>query len=374
MTMRSASRESRMTTRAAVRSLLLCGLAVAPAARAEPYLATRQGLACSGCHANPTGGGLRNTFGNVWAQTQLAGKRLGPDDWAPWSGVLFRHLGVGGNFRTNVEWNDVPRQKTTKQQGVQETRLYLDAMVIPGRLSYYVDQRISPGDRFELESNVRLWVLPGQLYLKAGKMYLPFGWRLEDDTAFVRQLSGINMQAPDRGWEVGWEKGPWNAQLSVSNGTAGAREIDSNKQVTLRAERVGPVWRAGFSLLDNGSVAGHRKGFAVHGGANWRRFTWIGELDHFDDEGIGANGRKLLATLSEVDWNLHRGGNLKLTYEWFDPDRRVAHDAQTRTSLVYEWAPFQFVQLRAGYRFYDGIPQNDFQNRRQLLLQLHAYF
>ena len=40
-------------------------------------------------------------------------------------------------------------------------------------------------------------------------MYLPFGYRLEDDNAFVRSLSGINMQAPDEGVELGFES--WHA-------------------------------------------------------------------------------------------------------------------------------------------------------------------
>jgi hypothetical protein len=42
--------------------------------------------------------------------------------------------------------------------------------------------------------------------------------------------------------------------------------------------------------------------------------------------------------------------------------------------LLYEWSPIQFLQLRAGVRVYDGIPQNDLQNRKQAFLQLHGFF
>jgi len=41
---------------------------------------------------------------------------------------------------------------------------------------------------------------------------------------------------------------------------------------------------------------------------------------------------------------------------------------------LYEWSPIQFVQLRGGVRFYDGIPQSDLQNRTQAFLQLHGFF
>ena len=54
--------------------------------------------------------------------------------------------------------------------------------------------------------------------------------------------------------------------------------------------------------------------------------------------------------------------------------RTTDEDEQTRSSLLYEWSPIQFVQVRAGVRVYDGIPQNDNQNRTQAFLQLHGFF
>jgi hypothetical protein len=98
----------------------------------------------------------------------------------------------------------------------------------------------------------------------------------------------------------------------------------------------------------------------------------LGEVDYIDDESIGEG--KLLATLAEADWKVRQGHNLKLTYEWFEPDDDVDEDEQTRASLLYEWSPIQFIQLRAGFRMYDGIPQNDNQNRKQAFVQLHGFF
>jgi hypothetical protein len=40
-------------------------------------------------------------------------------------------------------------------------------------------------------------------HLKGGQIYLPFGWRLQDSTAFVRAVSGIGMSTPERGAEAG---------------------------------------------------------------------------------------------------------------------------------------------------------------------------
>ena len=62
----------------------------------------------------------------------------------------------------------------------------------------------------------------------------------------------------------------------------------------------------------------------------------------------------MLAGLGEVDWTMHKGHNLKLTAEYYDPDRNVREDQQTRYSFLYEWTPLPFVQLRAGFRRASG--------------------
>jgi hypothetical protein len=340
--------------------------------QAEPYLAARMGMRCVQCHANPTGGGLRNVFGNTYAQTTLAQRRLGGEDDL-WTGQLAKWVAMGGNARANYTYVDVPNQDQINEFETEEARAYLEFSAIPGRLSVYLDQRVAPGNSENMEANARWWVKENALYVKAGRMYLPFGYRLEDDNAFVRQLSGINMQAPDEGVELGAEYGNWTAQLSISNGAGGGDETDHGKQLTTRAEFVQPRWRAGASLLFNDADAGDRKGAALFGALNLGPVTLLGEVDYIDDEGIDG-GTELFATLAEADWLLAQGHNLKVTYEWFEPSDDVDEDEQTRSSLLYEWSPIQFLQVRAGVRVYDGIPQNDTQNRRQAFVQLHGFF
>src|SRR5689334_4341879 len=179
-------------------------LALSAASNAEPYLAAQMGLKCGQCHVNPTGGGMRTLFGNTFAQTQLAAQRIGSDEDL-WTGQVMKFLSVGGNARADWNFADVPHQTSTNEFQVEEARAYLDFGVIPNRLSVYIDQRFAPGNATNLEANVRYWFTENALYIKAGRMYLPFGYRYEDDNAFTRQLSGINMQAPDEGVEIGIE-------------------------------------------------------------------------------------------------------------------------------------------------------------------------
>jgi len=73
-------------------------------------------------------------------------------------------------------------------------------------------------------------------------------------------------------------------------------------------------------------------------------------------------------------WPLIKGHNIKLTFEYFDPDIDVSENQQNRISAVWEHFPMQFLQIRAGYRHYDGIPQNPAQNRERFFVELHVPF
>jgi hypothetical protein len=351
----------------------MVAIAFAATAHAEPYLAAQMGLKCAQCHVNPTGGGMRSIFGNSFAQTTLAQQRIGAEEDL-WTGQVMKFRSVGGNARANFNYEDVPHNGTTNDFDVEEARAYFDFGVIPNRLSVYVDQRFAPGNATNMEANVRYWVKENTFYVKAGRMYLPFGYRFEDDNAFVRQLSGINMQAPDEGLELGLESGPWTAQFAISNGAGGGNETDHGKQFVTRAEFVQSRWRAGASALYNDTDLGARTGVGGFGAVKLGPVVLLGEVDYIDDDSIGAGGTQLMATLAEADFRLMQGHNLKLTYEWFEPDKDVDEDEQTRSSLLYEWSPIQFIQLRAGVRIYDGIPQNDNQNRKQAFIQLHGFF
>jgi hypothetical protein len=356
----------RLTILAAFLLFAACGVA-----HAEPYFAVQTGLKCSGCHVNPTGGGMRNAFGEVWGQTVLPAKHL--DTGEPWVGELGRYFAVGGNLRASATVTDVPNQKSESQFETDEMRVYLEMRAIPDRLSLYVDERVAPGGAINREAYGRLWFGDKRFYVKAGQMYLPYGLRLQDDSAFIRQVPGINFATPDNGVEVGLDLAQWSAQLAVSNGTAGGAEVDNGKQYSLRAEHVQSIWRAGASFNFNDAAGGSRRMQNVFAGVRTGPVAWLGEADYIVDNGFTPD-RKQVAALIEANWLIRQGQNLKLTAEYFDPDRDVREDQQNRYSVVWEYTPIQFVQVRVGARNYDGIPQSDLQNRKVFFAQVNGYF
>jgi hypothetical protein len=352
---------------------LLALATLAPASlHAEPYFAVRQGVTCVTCHVNATGGGLRNEFGNTWGQRILPARSVETGVPQSWTGKLNPYLGIGANLRVNASYVDAPNQPTLSEFDVQEMRVYLLVDAIPKRLSVYVDERIAPDEATNREAWARYWFGAQRWYVKAGQMYLPFGLRLEDQSAFVRALSGINMATPDRGVEIGFENAAWSAQLAVINGVAGGDETDRGKQAILRAEHVQSAWRAGASYSYNDTDEGDRQLAAVFAGVRTGPVAWLAEADYSEDDGVAAGRLSGWAGLLEANWGFRQGHNLKFTAEYLEPDDEVDDDEQNRWSLLWEYTPMQFLQLRVGARLYDGKgSQNDL---TFAVAQLHAYF
>jgi hypothetical protein len=355
-------------------ALFAIALLAVPTAHAEPYIAAQKGLKCVSCHANPTGGGLRNATGHAFAQNELAARRIDVGDTV-WLGELSRFFAVGGDFRGSASYTDVDGADDVDPAfDVNELRVYLEARVIPDRLSLYVDQRLAPGESRNQEAYGLFWFDEDRrYYVKAGQMYLPFGLRIEDDTAFTRGGPGISMETPDRGVEFGLETTAWSAQLAVSNGSAGAPEFNTGKQYSLRGEYIRPAWRLGASASYNVADDTERLSSGLFATLLTGPVVWLAEIDYVEDTGLPGGDLQRWVGLFEADWRPRQGHNLKATFEQDEADADIDGDELRRYSLLYEYTPIQYLQLRAGARATEGgtglQPET-----RLVFLELHAYF
>jgi hypothetical protein len=361
-----------MTPRLLVLLATLYALLCASALRAEPYLAVQEGYKCNVCHVNPTGGGLRNDFGTMYSKLLLPAQAIAPE-FDKWNGKVGDVLKVGGDLR--ADYSRVTAPSTPASQGFQleQFRVYGDLTIIPDKLGIYVDEQIAPNGSQNEEAYVRLGSTQNHgFYFKGGQFYLPFGWRLQDQTAFVRELTGINMTTPDRGVEVGWEQTHWSAQLDFTNGAANTGG-GTGHQFTGQVVYNRPVWRVGIAASAEQADAGNRRMGGLFAGLKTGPVAWLGEVDMVHDDSF-AGGRTLAAALFEGDWRIRRGHNLKGTIDYEDPDRHVPENQMARYSLIYEYTPISYLQVRGGFRYFRGIPQAPQENQRQLLVELHGYF
>ena len=348
--------------------------ALAEPSSAEPHFAVQKGLKCMACHTSPSGGGQRTAYGNIFAQTELPAMTLRDAADGYWTGELSKYLAVGADVRGRWVRNDVPGQSTASDTELEEVLAYLDVRIIPDRLSVHLDVKAFPDEPVERELYARLATKNGRYSLRGGQIFLPYGLRLQDDSAFIRTVPGINFNTPDIGWEAGIEQGDWSAQFAVTRGTAGGPEIDSGKQYSLRVSYVRSRWRLGGSANFNDTPFGDRRMQNLFAGLKTGPVAWLAQADIIIDEGTPTGRRESSVSYIEASLNPRRGHYLRASFDYHDPDRDVANDEQNRISLVWEFVPIEFVQLRAGARRYDGIPQNPFQNREQLFFDVHLMF
>jgi hypothetical protein len=352
------------------------GLMLLPfVASAEPYLAVETGLKCASCHVNPSGGGKRTPFGIAYAKSQIAAHTVTTGKQRkPWIGDLNKWFSIGGNFRGGYDSVDIPTAGSSSEFAVSRTTVYAQVRAVPNLLSIYVDEKLAPGDPLNREAYLLLTPKHGKYTVKAGQFFLPFGLRLQDDNAFVRQTSGVNFNTPDNGLELGLELPKWSAQLAVTDGDAGGgNKPGSNNRLSLSAVYVRPRWRVGASSNLNKDPLGDRAMQSAFAGVRTGPIAWLSEVDFIRDE-TPIGHRNQYASLLEGNWRMRKGHNLKLTYEYLDPDRNRTGDEQERYSLVWEYSPIQFVQARVGTRAYNGIPNFVTSNRDEWFAEFHVYF
>ncbi len=351
-----------------VRYALLILLIGTASAAAEPYLAVRSGLACHACHASPVGGGLRTPFGNAYAQSTLPARPSTNDGL--WTGTFAKRFGAGADAR----WSARQFENDDRDDNLEfETdRVTLYGLVTPvDHVTLYLDQQVAPGS----SSNREAWFKLDHksFYLRGGKLFLPYGWRLEDDTALVREATGINFATPDEGVEFGYLSDHLTAQLAITNGNGGGPEMDDDKQGTLRIAYLRGPAQFGVSGSYNDTDSGERAMGGVFAGLRTGPVAWLAEWDRISDDDVpgGADADQHVA-LFEANVAFLPGHNLKLTAEgqWFDDDE----EDRFRYSAVWEYTPLAFTQFRLGVRARDSDDPRASLNNEEYFLQAHLFF
>lgn len=358
-------------------------------AQAEPYLAIQEGYKCSKCHVNMTGGGKRTDFANIYVQTRLSNKFL---DWRNigkdnseneddeenpvktdskssfFTGRLNDYIAIGADFRGLLERTETPENPSENVFNQRKQNIYLEINLIPERLLFYTTFA-GGGDAQEIFGLVKGDLLHEPYYLKVGQFFLPYGLRLQDDTAFVRAVTGFTYGTTDVGVEIGYEPGPWALHLAVTNGTGSSQETDDSKRLTASAAYVAKYFRVGGSYSSNKNTDGSDTDiYGLNGGAQFGRLGILLAGDVIDDSTTEQR-----VGIVEFNFLVVRGNNVKLSYEYHDPDLDIFENANERYSLVYEPFLNQFTQIRTGVRVNDGIPQDPSLNTNSYFLELHLF-
>jgi len=295
---------------------------------------------------------------------------------------LTQYLSIGADARFNATFQQTEQEEnnTSKSFEVSSAQVYININIPNSNLSLYIDQQVSPGSAINREAIVMYQFEQGMSiqdsYVKAGKLFIPYGLRIEDDSAFIRTATGMNFDNSDNGVEYGLSYKNLAINLYVANGTSQATNNDDSFLYGMRFEQLFSNFRIGSSIaLNDGDKQVQM--LNVYGGTQWRDFTFLAEIDYLTLEAANNFNQQditQLVSLAEINYQWKQGWNFKLTAEYFDSDENVSENEQTRYSLIGEYTPISNVQLRLGFRATQDIPQKPQQNYDMVFMQSHFYF
>ena len=340
---------------------------------AEPYLAYKTNNPCSACHVNPTGGGMRNSFGVIYGNTILPARS---NDSVVDFSDLGNGIGIGGNLRANFEYSSPEIGEDFQGFETESGQIYLSVRPKGSKLSFYIDELVAPNNASSREAFV-MYDFDENTYLKFGEMLVPFGIRLQDESAFVRVATQSSFANSDNGLELGLNRNDWHFIFTLNNGTSASNNNDDQFRYSAQGEYLGGPWRIGSGAMINNFDDGDRTVFNVFGGGTAGKFTFLSELAFIEDDTItNVDGDSLgqVAAFAEVNFEAQKGLNLKLSYDMLDQDTDAEESVISRLSGIVEYTPISNFQVRGGVRLTTDDADNSGQETDDVFIQGHVYF
>jgi hypothetical protein len=328
-------------------------LAAQGAAEAFPRFAQRIGASCQSCHVNPTGGGMRNAYGVTYGQETLPVR-----EWKEETGMenfstqLSEVFSFGADFRTRVVYRSLDRTTSFLQT---QGDLYFAANVNK-KLTVYLDKGVTSGTEvFGL-----LKMLPAHGYVKIGRFTPAYGIRLEDR----------NNQAEDTGFELGLAPGGLTVSGGVFNGSGDVKQ----KVLAARAEgrtEIGDIrLNLGGSVLRTPSSTATTRLLGAFGGVSCAELSLFGEADFRKDEAAAGDRRSFL-TYVEADYMVRSGLDLKVIYEYTDPDVDLKSGSFSATSFGVEFFPVAGLEVKPLFRLQKEEPVDQDNNEFHCLFHFY---
>ncbi len=360
-----------------VAPLVLAGAAVAGPwlpATAEPYLAVRTGLACGSCHVNRTGGGERTAYGAQYGAATLPSMKF-PAGGKLFDGAIGERVRLGADLRGGYLGHLREDGPYLGEIRMSEANLYLGVDLLPERLTAYIDERVAPGGATCREAFALYSARRGGFYAKAGKFFLPYGLRLQDDDAATRRGTGFTFESSDLGLELGGSGEHWTAALSVSNGTAGAAEQDNDKQYVGTGAWIHRDGRVGVSVSANDLPgAAHRTLAGAFGGYQVAPLVVLAEIDRIVDTDVHGRDTRGAAGHVEVDVAAARGVTARAWGGAYDLDRADGVSRFAQWGAGVDWTALPGLQLRLLYRNRSGPAETQGSSDAEAIAEVHIFF
>jgi hypothetical protein len=261
--------------------------------------------------------------------------------------------------------------------------------------------QVQASDRLEFVASVYLLQLEAQFwatltsksgtrYYRVGRFLPAYGLKLDDHTAFVRggnvrnlivgglTREGLPFEPTVHGSgiaEAGFYLGNWHISTSLSNPFVLGRPARANFQgmnFTLRSELFTFLSGLDMNLMGGASYMeeGALKMWGLFGGANWKKFTILGEVDQA--AGWSGPGATALASYAELGYDLKSWLRPYLRYDFYDDDKGFQGKSLSRYILGANIFPTTFVEVVPQIRI--NTNTLNIPTTTDILVQLHTFF
>jgi hypothetical protein len=254
-------------------------------------------------------------------------------------------------------------------------------------------QKLLPdGETYASAAEKRAWVretfvmlhdLPGSQYVRAGRFFQPYGWRIPDHTANPRRDTGFdqNRQAFGVEWGHAYYESWSNVMLwheGVESWPGELKTTFEENGVTAQGGWRGMNYTAGGTVHYGKRAADDTVEFAA--GPMWALslfpLIYMGELDYSSDtrnQSESGATVKQLAAFHELQWHGFTGLSPKFRYEWEDPDLALTENAKSRVMAGVEFNPYAGLQFDILYR-YETSENPKVSDKGQWLSQVHMFY
>lgn len=345
-----------------------------------PRFAARTGSKCQSCHVNPSGGGMRQAMGVQYGREELPVPEWSQEfELGDVTNLLTNVLGVGADFRTLFYTRQIPDStgaSSTSNHGFWQMQgdLYLNFRVAR-KVHLYLKKGLYAG----FEAFGLLSILPENGHVKVGKFLPNFGMKNDDHTAFVRTMTGFSQETgrPElTGLEAAVSPGAthitagfYNASDQFGSGPGRYAFLGRAEGLFRLSENLygglgGNVFHKEEPLGGSSTLYGGFGSFSIGD------FTLLAEVDLLRRKSTGSTMSGVVV-YGEADYVVVPGLDLKVAYDFYDPDRDVKSGAVARYSAGLEFFPINGVEVRPMYRILVEEP-NDVKNDEVHIL-FHIY-
>jgi hypothetical protein len=364
---------------------------------ALPRFASRTGAKCQSCHVNPSGGAMRQAFGVRYGREELPVPTWSEEfQMEDFTNVIANVLGIGADMRT-LYYSRGSSNAFWQMQG---------DLYVHFRLAKKVSLFLNKGLYSGFEVFGMLQILPANGYVKVGKFLPNYGTKLDDHTVFVRTYTGFSPELgrPElTGAEAAISPGPITITGGIYNAADGFGSAVGNTKAYLgRIEGMfaltdGINLGIGGNIFGKGSlsstvmsriasdigvnlaVTGAGVSNTLMGGFgsfSLHDLTLFGEVDFMKSK-VGSTTTNGIIVYAEADYPLVTGVDLKLAYDFYDPDKDVKSGSISRYSAGVEFFPIAGVEVRPVYRFLktqNRVAGDGDDSWREFHLLFHFYF